>query len=305
MTNSPIDAVLIQIDSTGQLVLGLVLALIMFGVALELHLDQFVAVFKRPLAPLSGLAAQLIALPAVTWAITMLIKPQPSVALGMIVVAACPGGNLSNLITHMAKGNTALSVSMTGVSSILAIVTTPLNILFWASLNPETASLLREVSIEPVSFLGSTVLLLGLPMAAGMLTLRFRPAWAARLRRPFQILSMAFLVVFIVAATLANGRHFTAFLSQILPLVVLHNTIAVLIGWLAAKIWRLDEADTRAMTIEVSMHNSGLGLALILNHFSALGGAALIAAGWGIWHIVSGWALASFWQYRDRRGSAA
>ncbi|MCW0234118.1 MAG: bile acid:sodium symporter family protein [Ferrovibrio sp.] len=305
MADASIDAVLIQIDSTGQLALGVVLALIMFGVALDLRLGDFIEVFRRPLAPLSGLAAQLLVLPAVTWAITMLLQPQPSVALGMIVVAACPGGNLSNLMTHMAKGNTALSVSMTGMSSILAIVTTPLNILFWASLNPATAVLLRQVSIEPVSFLGSTVLLLGLPMAAGMLTVRYWPVLATRLRRPFQILSFLFLIVFIVGATVANGRSFTAFLSQVLPLVVLHNTIAVLIGWLAARLWRLNDFDTRAMTIEVSMHNSGLGLALILNHFDALGGAALIAAGWGIWHIVSGWGLAAWWQYRDRRRVAA
>lgn len=301
MADASIDAVLIHIDSTGQLILGLVLALIMFGVALDLRFSDFASVLKHPLAPLTGLAAQLIALPAVTWAITMLLKPQPSVALGMIVVAACPGGNLSNLMTHMAKGNTALSVSMTGISSILAIFTTPLNILFWASLNPATAVLLRQVSIEPVSFLGSTVLLLGVPMVAGMLTVRYYPALAEKLRRPFQILSFLFLIVFIVGATAANAKSLGAFLGQIMPLVVLHNTIAVLIGWLAAKLWRMNDFDTRAMTIEVSMHNSGLGLALILNHFDALGGAALIAAGWGIWHIVSGWGLAAWWKRRDRQ----
>lgn len=301
MADASIDAVLIHIDSTGQLILGLVLALIMFGVALDLRFSDFASVLKHPLAPLTGLAAQLIALPAVTWAITMLLKPQPSVALGMIVVAACPGGNLSNLMTHMAKGNTALSVSMTGISSILAIFTTPLNILFWASLNPATAVLLRQVSIEPVSFLGSTVLLLGVPMVAGMLTVRYYPVLAEKLRRPFQILSFLFLIVFIVGATAANAKSLGAFLGQIMPLVVLHNTIAVLIGWLAAKLWRMNDFDTRAMTIEVSMHNSGLGLALILNHFDALGGAALIAAGWGIWHIVSGWGLAAWWKRRDRQ----
>ncbi|WP_204316465.1 bile acid:sodium symporter, partial [Stenotrophomonas maltophilia] len=86
------------------------------------------------------------------------------------IVAACPGGNISNLMTHMARGNTALSISMTGISNMLAVVTTPLNILFWAGLNPATSALLRQVSIEPASFLGTTVLLLGLPLAAGMLT---------------------------------------------------------------------------------------------------------------------------------------
>lgn len=305
MADQSIDAVLLQIDATGQLILSLVLALIMFGVALDLRLSDFTDVLRRPLAPLSGLVAQLALLPAVTWAITMVLQPAPSVALGMIVVAACPGGNLSNLITHMARGNTALSVCMTGMSSVLAVVTTPLNIVFWASLNPATAVLLRQVSVEPVSFIGSTVLMLGVPMAAGMLTVRYLPQLAARLRRPFQILSFLFLIVFILGATAANGKHLSAFLLQILPLVILHNTIAVLLGWLTARVWRLSDYDTRAMTIEVSMHNSGLGLALILNHFDALGGAALIAAGWGVWHIVSGWALAAWWKRRDRRAGVA
>lgn len=299
-----IDSVLIQINPTGQLALNLILALIMFGVALELRWKDFTEVFSRPLAPVTGLVAQILILPAVTFVITMILKPQPSVALGMIIVAACPGGNISNLMTHLARGNTALSISMTGISNILAVVTTPLNILFWAGLNPATAALLRQVSIEPASFLGTTVLLLGLPLAAGMLTVHFRPRLAERLQRPFQIASFVFLIGFIVAATAANGRYFLTFVSDIIPLVILHNTIAVAIGWLAARFWRLSDYDTRAMAIEVSMHNSGLGLALILNQFDALGGAALIAAGWGIWHIVSGWALAAFWTRRDSKAAA-
>lgn len=300
MADASLDAVLIQINATGQMILGLVLALIMFGVALDLRFSDFGEVLRKPLAPLSGLFAQLVLLPAVTWAITMIMQPLPSVALGMMVVAACPGGNLSNLMTHMARGNTALSVSMTGISSLLAVITTPLNIVFWASLNPATAVLLRQVSVEPVSFIGSTVLLLGVPMVAGMTTVRLWPKLAEKLRRPFQILSFLFLIVFIVGATASNAKHLTAFLVQILPLVALHNTVAVLLGWLTARVWRLSDFDTRAMTIEVSMHNSGLGLALILNHFDALGGAALIAAGWGVWHIVSGWALAAWWKRKDR-----
>ncbi len=299
-----IDSVLIQINPTGQLVLNLILALIMFGVALELRWKDFAQVFSRPLAPVTGLVAQIVILPAVTFAITLILKPQPSVALGMIIVAACPGGNISNLMTHMARGNTALSISMTGISNILAVVTTPLNILFWAGLNPATSALLRQVSIEPASFLGTTVLLLGLPLAAGMATVHFWPRLAERLQRPFQIASFVFLIGFIVAATATNGRYFLTFVSDIIPLVILHNTIAVGIGWLAARFWRLSDYDTRAMAIEVSMHNSGLGLALILNQFDALGGAALIAAGWGVWHIVSGWALAAFWTRRDGKAAA-
>lgn len=299
MPGAGIDEILLNINSTGQLALGLVLALIMYGVALDLRVGDFVDVFKRPLAPLSGLVAQLVFLPAITWAITMLLQPRPSIALGMMVVAACPGGNISNLITHMARGNTALSVSMTGISSLLATITTPLNILFWAGLNPSTAALLRQVSVEPISFIGSTLLLLGVPMVAGLLTVRHLPALADRLRRPLQILSFVFLIGFILAATITNWRYIGVFTTAVLPFVVLHNAIAVALGWGVAKVLSLSDYDTRALTIEVSMHNSGLGLALILTQFDGLGGAALVAAGWGVWHLVSGWALAAWWKRRD------
>lgn len=294
-----IDDILLNINPTGQLALGAVLALIMYGVALDLRGSDFVAVARKPMAPLAGLFAQLAVLPAVTWAITIILQPRPSIALGMMVVAACPGGNISNLITHMARGNTALSVSMTGISSLLAVVTTPLNILFWAGLNPATASLLRQVSVEPASFLGSTVLLLGVPMVLGLLTVRFLPALADRLRRPLQIMAFVFLVGFILAATATNWRYIGVFAQSVLPFVVMHNAVAILLGWSVARTMRLGSADTRAMTIEVSMHNSGLGLALILNQFDGLGGAALVAAGWGVWHLLSGWALAAWWKRRD------
>ncbi|WP_341705616.1 bile acid:sodium symporter family protein [Ferrovibrio sp.] len=300
MTGTSIDAVLIHIDSTGQAILAAVLALIMFGVALDLRIGDFAAVLRRPLAPLTGLVAQVLLLPAISWALTMLLQPAPSVALGMIIVAACPGGNLSNLVTHMARGNTALSVCMTGLSSVVAVIATPLNILFWASLNPATAALLRQVEVEPAAFLGQTALILGLPMVLGLAIAHGRPGWAARLRRPFQIASVLALVLFIIATTVANGQYLLAFLGQIMPLVILHNAAALLIGLGAAWLMRLDRGDRRAVTIEVGMQNSGLGLALILNQFDALGGAALIAAGWGIWHIVSGWGMAWLWRRRDR-----
>lgn len=299
MAGAPIDDILLNINPTGQLVLGGVLALIIYGVALDLRVRDFVEVFRKPVAPLAGLLAQLALLPAITWAITMLLKPQPSIALGMMVVAACPGGNISNLITHMARGNTALSISMTGVSSVVAIVSTPLNILFWAALNPDTAALLRQVSIEPLSFLGSTMAILGLPMAAGLATVHYLPRLGDLLRRPLQILSFLFLIAFIGGAMLSNAKYLSTFVQSILPFVVLHNAIAIALGWGTARVCRLSDYDTRALTIEVSMHNSGLGLALILNQFEGVGGAALVAAGWGVWHLISGWALAAWWKRRD------
>jgi BASS family bile acid:Na+ symporter len=295
------DEVVLRLDSTGQLVLGVVLALIMFGVALDLRLSDFTAVLRKPFAPVLGMLAQVLLLPAASWALTMLLKPHASIALGMIIVGSCPGGNLSNLITHLGRGNTALSVCVTGLSSVLAVISTPLNILFWASLNPDTAALLRQVNIEAVPFLLSTAAVLGLPMTAGMLLVHYAPKLADKLRKPFQAGSFLFLILFVVAAAIANGKYFLGFIGIILPLVAVHNALALGVGWGVAKLGSLNIPDTRAITIEVGMQNSGLGLALILNHFDAIGGAALIAAGWGVWHIVSGWTLATIWRRQDRR----
>ncbi len=295
------DEVVLRLDSTGQLVLGVVLALIMFGVALDLRLSDFTAVLRKPFAPVLGMLAQVLLLPAASWALTMLLKPHASIALGMIIVGSCPGGNLSNLITHLGRGNTALSVCVTGLSSVLAVISTPLNILFWASLNPDTAALLRQVNIEAVPFLLSTAAVLGLPMTAGMLLVQYAPKLADKLRKPFQAGSFLFLILFVVAAAIANGKYFLGFIGIILPLVAVHNALALGVGWGVAKLGSLNIPDTRAITIEVGMQNSGLGLALILNHFDAIGGAALIAAGWGVWHIVSGWTLATIWRRQDRR----
>lgn len=301
----PIDDISLNINQTGQLVLSGALAFIMFGVALELRLADFIDVFRRPLVPISGLVTQIILLPALTLAVTYILDPLPSVAFGMIVVAACPGGNLSNLMTYLARGNVALSVSMSGVSNLLAVVTMPLNILFWSNLNPNTAKLLHDVSIEPANFFAATALQLGLPLLLGMLVANFLPRVAARLQRPFQILSFLFLIGFILAAGIANAGIFANFLRAVMPVVVLHNFAAIALGYGNAKIWRLNRRDTSAMTIEVNMHNSGLGLALILTQFDGIGGAALVAAGWGIWHIVSGGALAALWARASRADMAS
>jgi len=301
----PIDEVALRIDQTGQLVLGLIIAFIMYGVALELRLADFVAVLRRPLPPVSGVLMQALGLPAATLLLTLVLDPRPSVAFGMIVVAACPSGNLSNLMTYLARGNVALSVSMTALSSVLAVVTTPLNILFWASLNPKTAALLREVAVDPAVFLGQTAVQLGLPLLLGMLTVRFFPNAARRMQRPFQILAFVFLIVFIVGAVLTNRDYLGILLAEAMPVVVLHNALAIALGFALAWVWRMNSRDTRAMAIEIDMHNSSIGLALLLNYFPSLGGAALVAAGWGIWHLISGATLAGLFLAFDRRRTAS
>jgi BASS family bile acid:Na+ symporter len=149
MDIAAIDQVRLNFNPQGLLIINVAIGLMMFGVALELKLEDFKRIAVAPKAPCIGLAAQFILLPAFTFLLTLILRPPPSIALGMMLVAACPGGNLSNIITYLAKGNCAVSVSMTAVSTAAAIVMTPFNLAFWGSLNPDTAQILKKVSLSP------------------------------------------------------------------------------------------------------------------------------------------------------------
>ena len=172
--------------------LNVILGLIMFGVALDVRVSELRSLRHAPVAVAVGLLAQFLMLPALTFGLTQVLDPAPSIALGMILVGASPGGNMSNFITHVARGNTLLSVGMTGVSTILAVVLTPLNFAFWGSLDEDTDALMREVSLNPVELIGTVALLLGVPVALGMWVRAKKPALADRLHKPMRIASLVF-----------------------------------------------------------------------------------------------------------------
>lgn len=280
------------------LLLNIILGLVMFGVALDVEVADLKALARTPRAALVGWAAQFGALPALTYLLTQVIDPTPSIALGMILVGSSPGGNISNFITHLAKGNTMLSIGMTGVSTLAAIVFTPLNFAFWGSLDPDTNALLQSVSLNPWELVATIALLLGLPVAIGMTLRARRPELAKRLYRPMKFGSMVFFLVFVVAALAANFQNFLDYVGFVAVAVFLHTAIALLSGYAAATGVRLPERDRRAISIEIGIQNSALSLALIFNFFDGLGGMALVAAWWGIWHIVSGMSVAAFWSRR-------
>ncbi|MCB0269319.1 MAG: bile acid:sodium symporter family protein, partial [Calditrichaeota bacterium] len=251
-----------------------------------------------PRSMLVGMTGQFLLLPAVTYLLVRLMAPHPSIALGMMLVAACPGGNISNFITHFAKGNTALSVAMSATSTMAAVVMTPINFAFWASQYEPTAAILKEVALSPLDLMGTVFLLLGLPMTVGLLISHHFPQWAERAKKPLRYFSMAFFGIFITGALLANLDNFMNYIGLVVLAVFLHNALAISIGYTGARLLKLPEADRRAVAIETGIQNSGLGLLLIFDFFSGLGGMALIAAWWGIWHIISGMTLAIFWSRR-------
>ena len=288
-----IDAVVLNFSPTSLTVLNMILAIVMFSIALELRPSDFGRLAKAPKAVLTGLFSQFVVLPALTFCLVLLIQPMPSIALGLILVAACPGGNISNFITHRAGGNSALSVSMTAIATVSAIVMTPANVAFWGSLYGPTRDILRATAIDPVSVAITVGFMLVLPLILGIYLNVAKPEIAARLRRPLQYLSMAIFIAFVVLALAANWSLFLVYASAVAALVLLHNALALLAGYVIASIAGLSAFDRRAITIETGIQNSGLGLILIFGFFDGLGGMAVVAAFWGMWHIISGISLAS------------
>jgi bile acid:Na+ symporter, BASS family len=300
-----VDDVRLNFDPGSLLVLNIALGVIMFGVALDVRVADLKAVFATPKAPVIGLVSQFLFLPAITFALTQVLAPQPSIALGMILVGCCPGGSISNIITNLARGNTGLSIGMTGVSTLLAAVLTPLNFAFWGSLDPGTREVLRSVALDPVDLAITIGLLLAVPVTAGVVLRQRRPQLAARMYRPVRIISIVFFGLFVVVAFVTNIEHFTALLGTVLGAVFLHNALALALGYGAAKAARLTERDRRAVSIEVGIQNSALALVLIFGFFDGLGGMALVAAWWGIWHLIAGLTVASVWSRRPPQLSPA
>lgn len=287
-----IDEVVLNFSPASMQLLNAILAIVMFSIALDIMPGDFRALIKTPKALLVGMFSQFIVLPVLTFLLLLVAAPRPSIALGLILVAACPGGNISNFITHRAGGNAALSVSMTAIATVAAIALTPLNIAFWGNLYEPTREILRTTSIDPVQVAITVGFMLVLPLVLGVTLNTKKPEIAARIRKPLQWLSMAIFVAFIVLALAANWGFFLSFVGAVAVLVIVHNALALAGGYTTATLARLSSYDRRAVTIETGIQNSGLGLVLIFAFFSGLGGMAVVAAFWGIWHAISGIALA-------------
>lgn len=293
-----IDKVVINFDSSGLWVLNIALAIVMFGVALGIKLSDFKQLFKTPKLILVGVLCQFFLLPLVTFLLVWVIKPQPSIALGMLMVAACPGGNISNFITHLAKGNTALSVSLTAFATFIAIFMTPFNFQFYGSLYPPTAQILKEVALSPGDLIQLVILILGIPLVLGM-AFRYKfPVMALKLSKLLKPLSIVVFGLIVVLAFSKNIDIFNNYIHYVLLIGVFHNVLAIMLGFLVAKLFKLSFTNQKTIAIETGIQNSGLGLLLIFSFFNGLGGMAILAAFWGIWHIISGLGIAFFWSYR-------
>jgi BASS family bile acid:Na+ symporter len=286
--------------------MNVILAFVMFGIALQMNVSDFRDMIRNPKSFMVGVISQILLLPFVTFLLCMALRPilSQSVAMGMILVAACPGGNISNFITTLAKGNIPLSVSLSALSTLTCVMITPFNFSFWGNLYSNASKLVMPIEIDFWEMARVVLILLGVPIVLGILFARYFPKAAKKLIKPMSILSTAAFIGFIVAALAANFGYFMKYIHLIGLIVILHNAAALITGNGIGRLAHLPKPDLRSVTIETGIQNSGLGLVLIFNPrlFDGLGGMAFVAAWWGVWHIISGMGLAYLWRWKDRRG---
>lgn len=305
MDAAALDAARIGFAPGGSVALPAILFLVMLSVALTLRVSDFGGILNAPWRFAGAAAAQLIGLPLVTLVLIHLINPAPSVALGMIIVACCPGGSVSNFFSQLARGDTALSVALTATSSLAAALLTPLSILFWTGLHAPSGLLVDQIALDPVPFLVQTTLMLAAPLALGMgLRARF-PDSAARVQPVLSIAALGGIAVMALGGLAANLSALTASALGLFAIAVVHNASAFLTGAAAGRALRLPPAGRRALTIEVGIQNGGLALVIVLSQFDGLGGAAAIAGLWSVWHLVAGLAVAGLFRWREARQAAA
>lgn len=303
---SALDYIRLNFSAESSATVNIALALMMFGVALDIKPHHFNTLIQNPRQLLAGVLSQAVVMPAATFLLVTALGDNITVgvALGMILVAACPGGNISNFITSLAGGNVALAVSLTAISTMLAVIMTPFNFTFWGNLYAQSSSLVRPLSLDWRELLKSVSLILGAPMLIGMLCSIYLPKVAALLLKPFRILSLVFFIALVVIAFTQNFDIFINHIGYVFVVVLLQNALALLTGYGMGSIFGLSQQNRRTLSIETGIHNSGLGLALLFNPSVfptdlPLGGMAIIAGWWSIWHILSGTAIAFYWSRKD------
>ena len=302
-----LDGIRINFSASGMHIVNIVLAFVMFGVALGIRFQMFKDVFRYPKAAIVGLFSQIIGLPALTFLLVILLNHwiTPMIAMGMILVAACPGGNISNFMSQFSKANTELAISLTAISTAFATVITPFNFWFWGYLyvnfiNKHAAEALVTLDIPLVQMFETVFLLLGVPLVLGMLTVKYFPKIAEKLKKPMQYFSLVFFVGMVVMAFGNNLDLFVKYIFFVFILVLIHNGAVLSMGYGLATMFKLPDRDRRALTIETGIQNSGLGLVLLFNPKIfppelAIGGMLFITAWWGIWHIISGMSISFYW----------
>lgn len=294
-TKMNIDDIRINFSEDQLVLLNICLAFLVFGVALDIKLGDFKRLINNPKPPIIGLISEYILLPIIAITLIYLLRPAPSMALGMILLSTMPGGSTSNYMVHLAGANSALSVMLTSVTTLGAIVMTPLAFVFLSRFLPDTDSLIQSIAVDPRSIISTIIQLVLIPVSVGMYINHNYPVFTKKIEKYVRGISMAIFIGFVVFAVAGNWEIIKNHLHLVFFLVFLHNSIAFIVGYGFSKLNRLPEKDARAISIETGIQNTGLGLVLVFNFFDGLGGMALVMACWGVWHLISGFSLAMWW----------
>ncbi len=269
-----------------------ILGIIMLGMGMTMTVDDFKGVLQSPKAVLIGVVAQFVVMPGLAYVLCKLFNLPPEIAVGVILVGCCPGGTASNVITYMAKGNVALSVACTSVSTLLAPVLTPTIFYLLAS---------QWLKIDAASMFISILQVVLLPIVVGLI-LR---TWLKRQVESYiQVMPLVSVIAIVAIVAAIIGGSKAAILQSgllILAVVILHNGLGYLLGFTAARFFKLPYADSKAIAIEVGMQNSGLGVALAAVHFAASPITAVPSAIFSLWHNISGPALATYWASKHKQ----
>jgi len=292
------DPVYIHFSSESLTALNICLAVIMFGVALDIKISHFTQLFNQKKAVFTGLFTQFLLLPLFTVILVSVLPISNGMALGMLLVAACPGGNVSNFFSQMARGHVALSVTLTAFSSLAAFIITPLNFLFCVSLVPSLAGELKSLELDFLTLMINMVSILLIPLLLGMWVSASYISFSKKISGPIRILSMMMLTAFIVIAVVNNMEGFAAHLGDVFWVVLLHNGSALFISFYLSKLLNNGDAVNRTVAIETGIQNSGLALILIFNYFDGNTAMAVVAAWWGVWHLISGFAFSAVMRKR-------
>lgn len=300
-STTSLDSISIAFSDNSLVLLNICLGFIMFGVALGINTADFNQLKKNPIAVVAGVISQFILLPLVTFILILIFEPHPALALGMILVASCPGGNISNFFSSISGANVSLSVTLTAVATFLSPFFTPFNFDFYSNRLSEAGDFLTSFELSFFDMLETVLILLVIPLILGLLFSRRFPQITLKIEKPIRVISMLVLFGFIAIGLLKNFDAFLDHINLVFLLVFVHNAMALLVGYLSGRIFRLQKDLSRTVIIETGIQNSGLGLIVIFNFFDGNGGMAMIAAWWGIWHIISGFALYYFFQIRDKK----
>ena len=266
------------------------LGLVMFGMGITLTGQNFLAVLRRPLPVLLGISLQFLVMPLAAWLIAVLLGLPPQLGAGLILLGCCPGGTASNVICYLARGDVALSITLTATSTLLALVATPLLTLLYAG---------QTVPVPVLDMLLSILRIIFLPVMLGVAANHFLHDRLTPVRAVFPLVSVSAIVVIIAIIVALNHDRLLHMAAGVAVAVVAHNLFGLLAGyWLPRWLGR-DIRECRTLAIEVGMQNSGLAVALAVKYFSVA--AALPGALFSIWHNLSGSFIAGYWQRRTQR----